>query len=802
MSSQDRPTPIYDFPSTAVFADIQTKVVELARKNELDEIEEFNGLGKEFWAFPFLLVKGDNFETWVIFVHLRAFSRLSRFPKQGDRCKLRLRFPIKGIVQNDDDNGTQPTETGVSEWYEAARADINAASFGFTHPSWEICPAFRVTAEIGTLQHLEKPTSDIALKLRTGTSPKDAKNILPIKAALQLEPHTATIEAELSALKYLEELTNTRGTYFNIREVAYRYLMHFKTPGFRRSMLVDFPHMADPTKIFNISQNLVQRYIDLDDDQRNAYCELLGNLPCGIGMLPGGPGCGKKMFIHVVAALAQAKPVIFDIGHPGARRRTARVLFLTDIEQSIDRISGRFAKLYSDTGLLRHVVQITSPSRKTRDGRLDFTQGFLEQARLHRRGILEGRYNIVRPTHRALTLDEFVWDHFQRLREYHSFLGKKVDGALMNEDELPRYFVRMVTILYQDVLKTVDTICASPVAVSQGLGTIWKPDIVFFNDSPNVRELSILISIAHFTPRAWIFTGDHRQMQPSADPCHRHIEESWLSSQLQISTMRRAHMLGAVSHELLTSHRAYGNIRQLPSRLFYDSKIKAADYIPDSIAAGILFEKHLRPLLSEKHAHNMGDNRQRVFVQVPSAFEVMGGRSSYRNHDHLEYVVQFIKNLCADPRFTDVKHALPGTVLIIAWDEVLYDRYIEAIHHEKGLSKDQVRVSTADSCRGNVADFVIVDFVRIPDFFITGGRHRLATAMSRARQGELVLIKDAGLDSLFGGDIQSFKTFEEEIGSDGACAIFDEAQPKGDDSSGEEEECSSLGSTCPTCTLA
>ncbi|KAK4162511.1 hypothetical protein QBC43DRAFT_355996 [Cladorrhinum sp. PSN259] len=738
-SADDRAEPTSVVVPPTTFVEAETRASELARQQELEEIKEFNDRGKEFCAFPVLLCPGQKVDTWVVFVGLGAYTRFSRFPKQGDHCKLHLRFPLTEIAQGIGNEESQSTTAEIRRCYEATRADLVGVSFGFTHPEWQNYSAFRFTVETGALKDIENLMSNLALMIRDGAGPREILEVSPVKVVLELEPHTATIDAELAALELMEQTMDTSDI--------------------QRNLFADFPHMAKPTKNSGISEELMQLYKGFDEDQKNVYHGLLNNLPCGIGMIPGGSGCGKKLFNYVVALLCQAKLYLKG----PSEFHTAKVLYLTDIDESLDKISRNFVKLYSDVKLYRVVIHVTSSCRKNPYGQLDFTRGFLDQARLHRRGVFEGRHKIVRPTHRARTLDELVWDHYQHFRNKYHSLRQVVPLILKNEEDLHESFALQVTDLYEEVLGTVNTVCATPVAVSQGFGKIWNPDIVFFNVSPHVRELSLLISVAQFNPRAWIFTGDHRQMRPSTHSYRRNTQESSLSDQRPVSTMKRAHALVTFRYELFTSHRACGNLCELPSRLFYDGKLRAADEISDVALARNLFEKHLRPLLNGKVVLPEGDILQRVFLE-PHSVEATTADSSVYNDGHTDYVVRFVKKLCTDRKFTKISGTCPGTVMIIVWFEAQRDRYLDTIRLAE-LDRHRVRAVTVDSSQGNAADFVVVDFVGTKLDFVAGDLFGLATAMTRAKQGELVLVHESMLVAqLPDGESNPLHGFLEEDG--------------------------------------
>ncbi|KAM0239875.1 hypothetical protein ACHAPO_002849 [Fusarium lateritium] len=66
------------------------------------------------------------------------------------------------------------------------------------------------------------------------------------------------------------------------------------------------------------------------------------------------------------------------------------------------------------------------------------------------------------------------------------------DGYLANE--------------FSGIVVTTHTDCASPV-----LQKDLQPDLVIIDDASNLTDATTNYIIAHFTPKAWVITGDHTQ---------------------------------------------------------------------------------------------------------------------------------------------------------------------------------------------------------------------------------------------------------------------------------------------------
>jgi hypothetical protein len=117
---------------------------------------------------------------------------------------------------------------------------------------------------------------------------------------------------------------------------------------------------------------------------------------------------------------------------------------------------------------------------------------------------------------------------------------------------------RKLIPLYYDVISEADFIVATPVVASKHLAGFYKPDLIIFDECAHAHELSTLIALAHFEPKAWFFTGDHRQNEPYVNTTRfaqenkPHLRRIRLGvrTQLRISTMERAAVNGAIPHQL------------------------------------------------------------------------------------------------------------------------------------------------------------------------------------------------------------------------------------------------------------
>lgn len=209
--------------------------------------------------------------------------------------------------------------------------------------------------------------------------------------------------------------------------------------------------------------------------------------------------------------------------------------------------------------------------------------------------------------------------------------------------------------------------------------------------------------------------------------------------------MERADRRGAVRHSLLINHRAYGGLQQLASRLFYERKMvsghKEEELFPPSVA-------HIQRYLERFLEPGQRCREPRLLAFDGSRSEVRIG-TSWFNQRHIDWVMQRVSELLPDPMFRQVGKDARGTILIISPYKESYMKYKKAL---KGLPASwqtrlnvdgRVEARTIDTVQGGEADIVFLDFVRSEATPFTDDPNRLNVALTRARQGEIIMMHPA-----------------------------------------------------------
>lgn len=486
-----RITPLYVFDDPAEYHRRHSQGTLVEFQNESKEINAFNEKQMAFKAWVVANVwQGKEKSGWMFLV--RPGEQSQCFPKEGETCEV-LILSKSGKIQR-------------SKWLDAERVDNPAASMGLPEDAYRLA-AFEVKVPkdlaAGVLRPIKGDPDEVE---HGGTSNKNNKYILGDKKAImvniKLRISSATKDAEFGAVTKLA--LNPKNDRTQKQHDAFLYLMDFKNPRFTVSLFNHFPHLADPMNRGLLPAKVITMLKGFNEHQITAYRTLLGDLPCGICICPGGPGAGKTHWNLVLTAAIQSKNEIWLA--PGiSEPRSAKVLYLIDINKPLNDTSNKMVKLYRTLGLKKHAVRLYGwHYRGAGTGKVDFSDKFMFLARLNRY-----RKQSFNPDCLAPTLDELAWDVYEsqktkRYKGLYELMGKAMkNGSIAKTDE----FKDSVNQLYRDVLQHVDFIATTPVPAATAFDGYFKADVIVFDESPHAREASTLVAIAQFEPVAWIFSG-------------------------------------------------------------------------------------------------------------------------------------------------------------------------------------------------------------------------------------------------------------------------------------------------------
>lgn len=489
-------SPLYAFNDPAEYHRRHSGGVLKEFENESRDVNAFNANQTQFKAWVLAnLYRGKDKSYWVFLVKSGDSGAELLFPREGESCEILL-WSRSGKSQKSE------------KYWEAERIENPAASFGVAQEEAQRLPAFKVKVPNSVPEDLLRPLQDDPDEVGYGAPNRLAKKHAlgdkkSVTITLKLRLSSATKDAEFGAIEKL--FKNPDGDLTPKQKAAFKYLLDFKDVPFTVNLFQHFPHLRDPlNNPGGMPPKVVTLLKGFNAHQRMAYKDVLSSLPCGICIIPGGPGAGKTHWNLVLTAAIQSKNIIFH-GPENYSSRSAKVLYILDINKPLDDTCNKIVRLYKSLGLKKHAVRLYGwPYSRKQGATIDFSSKFMFMARMNRFRRQTFNENCLAPT-----LDELVWDKYQanktgRYCALHDAMSAELRGRKSANVETMK---QLTGQLYRDVLDQVDFIATTPVPAAARFNNLFKPDIIIFDESPHAREASTMISIAQYEPIAWFFSG-------------------------------------------------------------------------------------------------------------------------------------------------------------------------------------------------------------------------------------------------------------------------------------------------------
>ncbi|KPM45058.1 hypothetical protein AK830_g1471 [Neonectria ditissima] len=721
-------------------------------QNEEEILKRFNEKKVQFKTWPIAPIPGltTSFaKSWLLLVKIPNPSDDVVFPSMGDHFTIDVESRVKkpsGIFSL-----VHLSTTRIPNPYEDAE--------GLPTPYISKCAAFKVDVprswetEDGT--HVEL---DLMSAFRTASSLDDFQNLTMDERKHQnitiiWDTFSMTFEAELAALRRFVEAPRAEERQLSLKaKSAFQMIQNFQQSWKTYYNLhKEFPHLKNPLNPrHRIPELLLQKFKSFNSDHRSAY-QALTEIPNGLFFVNGCPGAGKTEWNMVLSALIQSKR------RPGSKKRHSPILFIVDLNKTVDDAADRYYTLCQAAGLKLRIVRmhgwpyemrnsetLNTSSSNNREpdsrGELDFVKKFLTTVNITK------HTGISRNPNKAPTLDEVAWEYYEK-HKHDCFKPLKRILASMEAGEVLttgdwKSLRSQVSLLYRAVLAQTDFIATTPVAAYGSFSKLFRPDVVFVDEAPHARELTTLIPLAYFDPIAWILTGDVKQTRPFVkggdrrDMARQGLKFNPYAEQLRVSLMARAEMVGAISSKLLVNKRAHGNLHRLPSKMFYQGEMisgyEAAEQYPQSVA-------HLKKYLQQLGGvPEMKENR--VIVRLNDSQEELQ-RSSFWNPAHHKWVINQVQKLLGDTKFRSIVNMdIPGNIMIQTPYSSAVRQYVAEVKQWPQEWQDRVEVMTVDKAQGNQADVVFLDMVRTTKAGFMNEPQRLNVAITRARQAEIILM--------------------------------------------------------------
>lgn len=323
----------------------------------------------------------------------------------------------------------------------------------------------------------------------------------------------------------------------------------------------------------------------------------------------------------------------------------------------------------------------------------------------------------------------------------------------------------------KDALAQADIVFATPVAVAEkNFREIFRPHYIISDENPRDKETTTLILIAHFSPKAYIFLGDHKQLAPLVFSTYQHRknkpprafkpaeEEESLPNpatfalQLGRSMISRLLATGFSCVMLTQNFRQHSTLGDFFSRQYYDDRVQFAvqhDRFSPVDKAAINWLHGLSG--KEKIFGNtlMIDMKSRENCQA----------RSFSNAGHVNYVLTHVADLLGNRMFRPSKKKPDdGKIMIIVPYESQKNLYQYELQKRASMERDskdtkwvdfpkgQIEIRTHQGAQGHEASVVIIDLVRSDAPGHTSHHDVVNVCSSRAICAQLVLFNSSVFD--------------------------------------------------------
>lgn len=741
---------------------------------EQDEVRDFNSNS----IYKSWLISShcgdDQYQHLVVLI--QSSSDHECFPKVGEPCKLIFSRDLAEFLPDKSDKSNKGREFDEysikkrrARYYKAFRIDNPTRVL---HLDWEDYCTFRVSVDTA---REDDPLSSTLEGFPSLVDLKDVEQQQTRGCSPSITPHHSTsfwvhvcadlsdttMSIELAALKQAVA-ADPHGRV----ALAFSYLRDFKDSVSRFNLFEAFSHMREPDSAKSeLPNSLKALYHDLDEDQKAVYTNLLSKLPARVGIIPGGTGTGKTQLMMTISALALAQD-----RRSGAfnAKRGGSVLFIMEANRLVNDAATRIWQLFKQLGRDNLVVVrgynlnyenvpgtrgfLSSDNDDGSPGSI-FEQCFPARRADHIPQVREGRKGECL----APTIRDFIrWVFRSRAVEFPT-LTKWVNGEQEKKGngDFDLVIQREWNKLLQEALPLIDmmvTTVNGAAKIAPAGGHAFQPRLVIFDEASRARELSTLVPISCFpSAEAWLFTGTCELSKPYVGSYGNRGLWNPCQQQLRTSMMERAQHVVLDMQWLSLNYQTYGNLQELPSKLFWDGRIRSA--IPEP------FPTATRHLLQHLQRFATGHELTvpRLLVHTEQTRKPDSRAKSKYNLNHVEWVVKrLIRDLAQDPHFRSADGKEPGSITVVTpyraqlahYSKEIKDlmkdldksRQGAGIHGQKLHREMRIEARSTDTVQSHSADLVVIDLAHSVVTDHLDDVNRLCVSLTRARQAEVIIM--------------------------------------------------------------
>jgi hypothetical protein len=350
---------------------------------------------------------------------------------------------------------------------------------------------------------------------------------------------------------------------------------------------------------------------------------------------------------------------------------------------------------------------------------------------------------------RDKSLHQFASDSMTNHPDRHTYLQDSVDrirnGDVLSEDQYAS-FKQQIKTLYRDTIRefsgvvATTAVGATPLLIRDEL----QPDLIIIDEAATMDEASLLILIAHYTPKAWVITGDIAQKPPHLTMEHDlgpgKVSSNPFAVQKQTSPLHRVVEGGAKHSTLSMNMRAHGNVAKLVNHLFYNDimAMKHAWNEIDALDSIITWYKN-----------NVNDSHpsDQCIGQLEFTHARATSRASSKvNLTHATWIIGHVLSIArSNLQGAGKNSGRPITVLVVsAYKQQVVELKQRFLRKAKEMeliaaASHRIKFKTVDNAQGDEADYVIYDMVTTSTPAFVAAEFRNTLGLSRATAFQVIL---------------------------------------------------------------
>lgn len=326
---------------------------------------------------------------------------------------------------------------------------------------------------------------------------------------------------------------------------------------------------------------------------------------------------------------------------------------------------------------------------------------------------------------------------FARFREFLSQWERNEEFSAEQKAAFKEQYNEAVELVLGTLADIVVTTMSQ--ALTPAMYASFRPDWVVAEELGRVAEGEFAAMTAFYSPHHMILVGDVYQLAPVVKMPR---DAEYFRGQLSTSPLTRMIATGYRQTEMSTQHRSHQSITELLRELAYPT-VKAGPAVAERASCGAiqrLFRQLFGPALQSTVA----------WAETTGGTDIDSRRSAFNIGNVKVGLYWLARMIKGGVRPSDIMILVPYTAQICLYEEMLRKSaswYTDHTPMPANESLAEVRVESIDNVQGTESSVVILDTTVSDRLGFMAVRNRIVVALSRAKDGVLLIGSSKLLES-------------------------------------------------------